>query len=393
MQKPSHFPKTKRPPTIFNRIEAKVAERTEKGQNIITLHVGDTYIDVPALMLQPAPDEDRLYGTLLNRYGDTFGDPPLREMLLEKVRSKNRLPVDGIDSIQITAGATAGLNACFSRLTEPGSEVLVLSPYWTILRQVADQAQVQIVEVPVFDLLASNENFDLTAQLEKYGGPWCKAIYFNSPSNPTGMTLQKEHLYQITAFAKKRDLWVFSDEAYEDFIYDDSKHISIGSLPGMFERTVSVYTFSKNFSTSGLRVGYTVAAPPVISEINLGVVGGYYHAGRFDQRMAWRGMKRFDECFKPLLDKYRIVWQWAKDNIKARVLLVSGGFYFFIWLGDDWKGIPVEKKIERMLDAGIVLAPGESFGADYNGWARMCFTIVPPEELKEAVERLNLMLN
>ncbi len=392
MYQPSRFPKNKKPPTLFNSIEAEVAARQADGQNVYAMHVGDTFMPTPAPMLQPVENEDQLFGSNLNRYGNTFGELALRSLLLEKVQQKNHIPVEDVDSIQVTAGATAALEACFSRLIEPGSEVLVLSPYWTILRQVAEQAKVQIVEVPVFDKLAENPDLDLFELLNEYGRPWTKAIYLNTPSNPTGMLLNQKQLEAIGRYAQRRDLWLFSDEAYEDFIFDGGEHVSIASLPNLLERTVSVFTFSKNLSTSGLRLGYAVGAPAVIAEINRGVVGGYYHAGRFDQLMAWRGMKNFDECLQPLFNAYKSNWQWAKDNLRVKSLPVSAGFYFFIWLGEDWKALMGESKIKRMLDHGLVLSPGESFGNEYNGWARVCFSILPPDDLKLAVERINEMV-
>lgn len=392
MLRPSVFPKDKATPTIFNRIENEVKHRAEQGQKIHAMHVGDTYFDFPPAMTRSDPDEEMEYGSKLNRYGDTFGDLPLRKILLEKLRNQNKLPIGDIDSIQITCGATGALAAGFSRLADPGSEILVLAPYWTILRQVAAQAQVQIIEVPFFDKLLENEELDIGALLEEYGSPWCSGIYINTPSNPTGMLLKEKHLESIAAFAKKRDLWVFSDEAYEDFIFDKSEHVSIGSLPDMFDRTISVYTFSKNLGTSGMRVGYLAAKPSVAGELNKAVVGSCYHVSRIDQRMAWRGMKNFDECFQPLFEKYSQARDFVTKNLKAKFMPVSGSFYFFLWLGDKWKNIPSEEKVKRMMDLGVVLSPGESFGSDYNGWARMCFTILTMDELKFAVASINKMI-
>ncbi len=392
MQRPSKFPKTKRTPTIFNRIEEEIAVLEAQGRKIHAMHVGDTHFDFPQPMLEPVPDEEKLFGSRLNIYGNTYGEKPLREALLEKVKTRNHLPVEDIDNIQITNGSTGALAACFSRLIEPGAELLVISPYWTILRQVADQAQLQIIEVPLFDKIAENDDYDISALLEEYGGPWCKGIYINTPSNPTGMLLKEKHLNSLAEFAKKRDLWVFSDEAYEDFIYDGQKHVSIGSLPGMFDRTVSIYTFSKNFGASGIRIGYAAGLQSVIGELNRGVVGSCYHPGRYDQLMAWRGLKNFEKCLNPIYEDYKAHWEYARSNLKTRFMPVSGSFYFYIWLGEDWINGASEIKIKRMLKSGVVMSPGESFGSEYRGWARMCFTILPMNELIDAVSKINKML-
>ena len=153
MLKPSKFPKTKRPPTIFNQIEGEVIRRAEQGQIVQALHIGDTYIPLPVQLTDPIPDEQQLFGAMLNRYGDTMGEPPLREVLLDKVRTRNKLPADGIDCIQVSNGATGALSSGFSRIVGADAEILTLSPYWTILRIVADHTNVKLVEVQALKTL------------------------------------------------------------------------------------------------------------------------------------------------------------------------------------------------------------------------------------------------
>ncbi len=389
MHTPSTFPKEKRPPTVFNQIEVEVTRRAELGQKIIALHVGDAYLPLPEQLLTPVPDEDRLYGSGLNRYGDAMGDPALREVLLEKVRSKNKLPAEGIDCVQVAGGATGALYAGFRRLLEPDAEVLTLAPYWSILRVVAETAGVKLVEAPFFDRLIFDTTFDPAEALKPFLTPKTGGIYINTPSNPTGIVLSRSVLEKVAAFAKEHDLWVFSDEAYEDYIYDASEHISIGSLPGMFERTLSIHTFSKCFGASGMRVGYVTAPAPVIAELHRGVVGSHYQAGRYDMLMAWRGMRRFDRIVETFRNDYASTWQWVRDNLKADCLPCVSGFYFFLKLGPKLGELPAMEQVFKMLDAGAVLSPGEYFGNDYKGWARLCFTVVPPDEVKEGIERLN----
>jgi len=387
MNQPSKFPKTKRPPTIFNQIETEITERAKHGQDIIALHIGDTYLPLPKELLDPIPDEEQLFGSRLNRYGDTYGEPPLRQLLLEKVRTRNQIPADGLDCIQIANGATGALSSGFSRLLEPDAEILTLAPYWTILRIVAAHTNVRLVEVPFFDQLTGP--FDPAEQMGKYLTSRTRAIYLNTPSNPTGILLDRKCLEQIAQFAKRHDLWVFADEAYEDFIWSGEEHCSIASLPDMFERTISVYTFSKCFGASGLRVGYAVGAAPVMAELNRGVVGGYYEVGRYDQRMAWRGMQRFRVAIGSLRPKYAATWAWMQSNLQMESLPSMGGFYFFVRLGSGWKGLSSSEKVNRMLDVGVVMSPGEAFGDVYDEWARLCFTVVPPDTMKEVVEKLN----
>ena len=392
MHTPSTFPREKRPPTIFNQIEVEVAKRAAAGEKVIALHIGDAYLPLPKQLLTPVPDEDLRYGTGLNRYGDAFGDPALREAILDKVRTRNNLPAEGIDCIQITAGATSALHAGFSRLLEPDVEVLTLAPYWSILRVVAEQACVKLVEVPFFDLLVNEHDFSVASALETYLTSRTGGIYINTPSNPTGIVLHREILEKVARFARDHDLWIFSDEAYEDYIYDDSAHVSIGSLPEMFSRTLSIHSFSKCFGASGMRVGYVTAPAEVIAELHRGVVGSHYQAGRYDMLMAWRGMQVFDEVVGTFKPDYADTWQWVCDNLQSEALPCRSGFYFFLKLGPKFKGLPPMEKVYKMLDAGVVLSPGEYFGEMYDDWARLCFTVAAPDEVKKGIIRLNRLL-
>lgn len=389
MPKPADFPRAKLPPTVWNKIEAAANARAAQGERVYALHVGDTYLPFPKQLTEPLPGEEKDFGSLLNRYSDTYGDRALRELISSKASSRNRLPITGVENVQITGGATGALQAGFSRLLDPGAEVIALAPYWSILRQVADSSGVKLVEVPFFERFGE---VDIESYLEGFLTPLTQAIYLNTPSNPTGILLDQAALAAIARFAEANDLWIFADEAYEDYIWDGSPHVSIGALPRMFDRTISVYTFSKCFGASGMRVGYAVGEAAAISKLNRAVVGNYYQPPRPGQLYAWRGMKRFEEALAPFRAAYEPAWRYCLKNLTMATLPSVGGFYFFVRLPSSWENLSPEAKVDRMLDGGVALAPGEYFGEMYRGWARMCFTIIPPDQLADAVERLNRML-
>lgn len=390
---PNEFSRTKLPPTVWSLIAEAAREKEKEGGKIYALHIGDTHLSFPSELTTPIDGEElsdgKGFASHLNRYGDTFGEAPLRELVLKKVRNKNNLPAESIDCIQITGGATSGLETGFNKLLSKGADVLVLAPYWSILREVADAADVRIIEVPFFDRILTNKDVSPFEILEQYITPKTEGIYINVPSNPTGMLLESTYLESIAQFAIDKDLWVFSDEAYEDFIWNEGKHISIGSLPSMYERTLSVFTFSKCFGASGIRCGYAVADPAVISQINRGVVGAYYQPGRLGQLYAWRGMMRFDSALSKFRSDYQPTWEWVKENLKVEAMPCDAGFYFFVALPESWIELSPTDKVQKMLDCGIALAPGEYFGDNYRGWARMCFTILPLEQMKTSVEIIN----
>ncbi|MFN3821503.1 MAG: pyridoxal phosphate-dependent aminotransferase [bacterium] len=388
MATPNRISREKLPLTVWNLIEAEAQRKIKEGDSVSLVQIGDTFLPMLNILKEPVEDEDKLF-PLINRYSDTFGEPPFREKVLEKVQIKNHLPANNIGCIQITSGATGGLFCAFRRLVEPGGEVLTLAPYWSILRQVAEASGVRLVEVPFYERLAENPDEDLFSLLDPYRTERTQGIYLNTPSNPTGLILTREQLQSLVEYASRYDLWIFSDEAYEDFIWEGIEHISIGSVSGAWERTLSVYTFSKSLGISGLRVGYVVAPEWVISQINRAVVGSTYQPSRLAQLYAYRGLLRLEGAVNILRQAYYPMYRWVKENLEIKSLPSKGGFYFFVHLGKDWGKLSAMEQVRRMLDGGVALAPGEYFGKNYREWARLCFTVLPLEEIQVCVERLN----
>src|SRR6185436_4782753 len=177
------------------------------------------------------------------------------------------------DDIVVTQGGTHALFLLFQSLLGPGDEVLVLSPHWmAIPKLVALSHGARYRTLPVYlDALEGTlAPGALAARLQAALAPETRGIYLNTPNNPTGAVLSREALLEIAAVAVERDLWVVSDEAYEHLLFDGIRHVSIASLPGMAERTVSVFTFSKSYAMTGWRVGYAVSPPalrPVMGPI------------------------------------------------------------------------------------------------------------------------------
>lgn len=389
MPTPADIAKLSFKPSIFNRIKEEMDRRSGSGDAPIALHVGDTWFDLPPEIDKPLDVEP--WNSRLSRYGDTQGEPELRRRLAKKVRERNGLPVESEKQIQVTFGATGGLFLALRRLLDPGSEVLVLAPYWTIYKMVAATAGVLVVEVPFFDKVAENPDTDLQALLAPYLSDKTAAIYFNNPNNPGGVLLGKTQLEQIAAFATSHDLWVLSDEAYEDFVWSGEPYHSIGSLEGMGQRTVSVFSFSKSYAMAGLRLGYVASTEGAIAAMNPGHVGVGYEPPRAVQVQAIRGLERRDRIVPRLYRAYLEGRDAALQHIKLPTLRADGSFFLFINLRERWAGLDDHAKLERMLDAGVVLSPGAPFGQAYDSWARFCFTTEKPEVIAEAAKRVNAL--
>ncbi len=207
-------------------------------------------------MPTPQPIKDAMTESLAKnetRYAPSSGVPELRRAIVEKVRAKNGIPADDESPIVVNGGMH-GLFSAFATLLDPGDEVLMFSPYWTPITDVITYHGAAPVLVPTEK--ARQNGF--TATLAKYRTPKTKLLYWNSPTNPTGDVFSRAECEEICAFVRDQGLALISDEAYEDLIYEGEGHVSPASFPGMFERTISVFTLSKTYSMTGWRAGYVL---------------------------------------------------------------------------------------------------------------------------------------
>ncbi len=192
-----------------------------------------------------------------NTYTRFDGLAELRQALAQKLESFNHMKVDPETQITVSAGATGAFQCVCMALLNPGDEVILFEPYYgyhlsTIL---AVEALPKIVALHGSDGKIALDDLDRTITDRT------KAIVVNTPGNPSGKVFTFQELEAIAAMARKHDLFVFTDEIYEYFVYDDHKHVSIASLPDMADRTITISGYSKTFSITGWRIGHAVAAP------------------------------------------------------------------------------------------------------------------------------------
>jgi len=232
------------------KVRNRVLELLAAGENVWRFEGGEPYMPTP----QPIKDAiARALARDETRYAPSSGIPELRRAILEKVRRKNQIPADEESPIVVNGGMH-GLFAAFATLLDPGDEVLLFSPYWTPIVDVILFNGAVPVRVPT----ASARREGLSAALAKAATPKTKVLYWNSPTNPTGDVFSRSEIEEVCEFARERGLALISDEAYEDLIYEGAGHVSPASFPGLFERTISVFTFSKTYSMTGWRAGYVI---------------------------------------------------------------------------------------------------------------------------------------
>ncbi len=361
-----------------------------RGIRVIHLERGEPDFDMPPFIA------DAIHKAMLDghtHYPALQGEAVLRKALAEKVQKKNNIPA-GPEHIAVVLGGMHGLYVALRTLLNPGDEVLILTPYWLSISKLVGLADGVCRYMPYYLPLMEGRYSpeDFAADLDRAIGPRTRAIYVNSPNNPSGAVVPRDHFEAIAHIARKRDLVVLSDEAYEDIVFDGLEHVSIASLPGMFERTVTCFAFSKSYAMTGLRLGYLVGPADFIelawSRMILYTTNGIPAP---IQVGAVEALRRGDAD----IERMRRAYQERRDAFLAALRRVRGvrtptprgAFYVFADVSELLEGRPIYDLIAEWLEVGVAVAPGAAFGAEYGSWVRFS-TASALEDLVAAAKAL-----
>jgi aspartate aminotransferase len=235
------------------KVRNRIMELRAGGATVFQFEGGEPYLHTPEPIKEAMT---RALAENRTRYAPSSGIPELRAAITAKVRERNRIDVREEDVLVMTGGMQ-GLFGAFQSVVDPGDEVLVFAPFWAPIRDLISHCRGEAVLVPTEEARSAG----LAETLARYATPRTRAVYYNTPQNPNGVVFTREEAEVVARFARERDLVVVADEAYEDLVYE-GEHVSIASLEGMFERTITCFTLSKSYSMTGWRVGYAVAAEP-----------------------------------------------------------------------------------------------------------------------------------
>ncbi len=372
---------------LSDRVYSALAEKARKMPGTVyPLHVGDTWLDpLPAARAEAQRSADH---PRLHNYAPIQGEPALLQAIRARLSVRHGAQIDP-ECLQVMPGATGGLAMVIAALLEPGDEMLLPSPFWPLIRGIAASRGCAPVEVPFYTRL-SERGFDPEEALESKVTERTAAVYVNSPHNPTGRVLCDEVVAAVARVARRHDLWVLADEAYEELIYGPPAR-PIWLREELADRTIATHTLSKSYALAGARVGYT-HGPRAAMEAVRGVQAfNNYCAARPMQLAAARALTEGDAW----LAEARRIYAEA-GRAAAAVAGVpppeAGAFLFFDSAPFFGPGERLDGFLERCLEAGVLLTPGPASGRDYETWARLCFTAVPPDELRRALGRLGGLL-
>jgi aspartate/methionine/tyrosine aminotransferase len=353
------------------------------------LDQGDVSFDAPDSVKQAmrrAIDENR------SHYVQTTGVPRLLELLSEKLRTRNGIPIGSPDELMVTTGGIHALYLICQSLLEPGDEVIVPDPEWPPAMGNIQLARGTVVPCRLHETLGWRWDLD---ELESLITPRTKAVYVNSPHNPTGGVLTRADVERIGDIATEHDLWILSDEAYEDVLFDGATHVSAASLPGGYARTIPFFTMSKTYAMTGLRLGYVAVRDSQLRDRMKKVL--FYTASNISSVVQYGGIGALEgsqacvDAFRTELLARRDLFYDGVSRLAKGVLSGErprGAFYAFLKINPAWKpdsrstGEPTTSATtslswglaRQLIERGrIGCVPGADFGANGEGYVRFCF--------------------
>ena len=324
-----------------------------------------------------------------NTYSRFDGLPELRAALAHKLARDNDIHADPETDITVSAGATGSFHAACLALLNPGDEVILFEPFY----QYHVSALRAVEAVPVIATLAAPEWTLSLDAVDQAVTPRTKAIIVNSPGNPSGKVFTTEELEGIAHIALHHDLLIFTDEIYEYFLYDGRRHVSMASLPGMAERTITVGGYSKTFSITGWRIGYSVAAPRWTQAIGAMNDLLYVCAPTPLQAGVAAGIEELPAAFYRQLAKE---YQHKRDRFCASLAqaglppAVPQGAYYVL---ADVTRLPGKNGKDRAMhvlkSTGVAGVPGEAFFSGRDGSRYIRFSYAKTDaDLDEACRRI-----
>ncbi len=337
---------------------------------VISMAVGEPDFPTPSHIVEAGQAALRDGYT---RYSPNAGYLDLREAIAEKRLRVGGVKVDPATEVFVTVGAMQALMLTFMVGIDPGDEVLVTDPSYCNF-----EGQIILAGgVPVFVPTDPARGYlPNPAAIAAAITPRTRAILLNSPSNPTGTVYPRDLLYAVAELAVRHDLLLVSDETYEALVYGDIRHVSLASFPGLGDRTVSIYSFSKEYAMTGWRIGYLTGPAPMLRVMATVQEQMASCVNAATQRAALVALRGPQDCVEHMRRAYARRRDLVVDRLNrlegVRCPRPDGAFYVF----PDIRAVTHDTKrlAERLLfEHGVVVSPGEAFGPRSAGFLRLSY--------------------
>jgi aspartate/methionine/tyrosine aminotransferase len=342
----------------------EVMELSRSVEDAIHLEVGDPSFPTPPHIVEAAARAARDGWT---RYVPSAGIPALREAIADKLRKHNGVEVEP-GEVTVTAGGIGAVHTAMAAVLEPGDEILLPDPAWPNFRMIAGVLHAEERRYP---LRAECGFLPEVEDLERATGPRTKAVLVNSPSNPLGTIIPAERLREIVEFAARHDLWVISDECYDQITFDGT-FASVATV-GEPERVLSCYTLSKTYAMTGWRIGYLVGSPAAA------VLGDKLQQALVSCVNAPAQMAALAALTGPqdAVAEMRETYRERRDAVLALLAEHGTGCVrpagaFYAWIDVRGRAPSAHRfAVELLRQLEVAVAPGTAFGPAGEGWVRI----------------------
>lgn len=377
----------------LNAVQSPIIPLVEK---LTRQHTGTISFGQGVASYAPPPQafrkvQQRLADPSINRYGPVAGISELQQALEHKITIENGIEINSDNTIVVTAGSNMAFNTAILAITDPGDEVILPLPYYF------NHEMSLVMERCKPVLVSTDENFHpVIDELEAAITRKTRAIVTISPNNPSGAVYTKEELTAINDLCKRHHIYHISDEAYENFCYDDHRHFSVASNPDTGDYTISLFSFSKGFGFAGWRIGYMVIPEHLLSAVKK-IQDTILISPPVISQHAAIGALEASETFmqtnhKAMLKKREIVLNELSDLTCLKKTPVSEGAFYTL-LNIDTRTDDVEltrNLIERFRVATI---PGSAFGIDQGCYLRLSYGALSDTDTANGLERLKKGMN
>lgn len=350
--------------------------------DVIALGRGDPDFHTPAHIVQAAKDA---LDANHHHYTGPTGIAPLREAIAADLTARYGLDY-GADEIVVTAGAQEGIMLTMLGLCSPGDEVLITSPRFTSYDTAVRLCGGIPVPVPTFE----KDDFALdVAEIEKRITPATRMFVLVSPNNPTGAVTPPDAIRAIAELAIRHDLIIVADEIYAQMIYAPNEHLSIATLEGMRERTITLNGFSKTYSMTGWRIGYLAAPRELVDMLTEPRHTLSINTCTISQHAALAALTGPQEPVNAMLEAYADRRAWLMPALdEAGFTYGHPGGAFYIYTNVSSTGLPSPDFCLRLLqETGVMLFPGTMFGDESTDYIRISY-LQPLPMIQEAMERI-----
>lgn len=347
-------------PSLTLSIDSKAKSMLANGQDVCSFVAGEPDFDTPEHIKAAAV---AALGAGFTKYTPSSGLPELRQAISEKFKADNNLDYKTGQIIVSNGAKHSCLNAILATC-QPGDEVLIPSPYWLSYPEMVRIAGAE----PVFVQTTEENKWKMTAaDFENAMSPRTKLVIINSPGNPTGAVYSREELQAIAEVAAEEEILILSDEIYEKLIYDETPHVSIGSLPEARDLTITVNGFSKAYAMTGWRLGYLGAPEKIAGAIDSIQSHSTSNPCSFAQKGAVAALKGDQAAVTDMRDEFSVRRDYMYDRLAKMPNITAvkplGAFYMLVNIGR--LGLTSTNFSDRLLSkASVAVVPGIAFGDD-----------------------------